>query len=158
MFKSLLKNLSVIVVASLSLMSQANAANYVFNFGNVATVVNRDADVLTNFEFNDVFDLDLQEPVSLSILVGEVEEPSYNIIDETFKYGFYDAENNLITSPFNLTPGKYQLRVSGAVDGFSGGQYFLNANVVTPVPEADKGILLMVGLLMIGLVSLRKAH
>lgn len=158
MFTNWLKNVSMVTVAACAFMGQAQAANFVFNFGNVITVVNRDADVLTNFEFNDVFDLDLQEPVSLSILVGEVEEPTYNIIDETFKYGFYDAEDNLITSPFNLTPGKYQLRVSGTVDGFSGGQYFLNANVVTPVPEADKGILLMVGLLMIGLVSLRKAH
>lgn len=157
MFKNWLKNVSMIAVAWCAFMGQAQATNYdfVFNMGAVATIVNRDADVLTNFEFNDVFELDLREPVSLSISVGEVEDDVYNIIDNTLSYGFYDSQNNFISTPVNLLPGLYQLRVSGTAYGFGGGQYFVNA-FTTPVPEADAALMMLVGLMMMSLVSIRK--
>jgi hypothetical protein len=160
MFMHWLKKLSIVTAAMIAFTGYAQATNVTLSYGttDLLGVVNRDAGVIGAFEFNDVFDLDLQVPASLSYFITEMPEAAYNIVDSTFTYGLYDVDNNLLATPSILTPGAYQLRVSGTADGFSGGQYFLSFNVTTPVPEPDLGLLMLVGLTMMGLVSLRKSH
>lgn len=160
MFMHWLKNLSIVSATVFAFAGYANATNVALSYGtsDLLVPVNRDAGVLGEFTFNDVFDLDLQVPASLSFLITEIEDASYNIIDSSFSYGLYDIDNNLLTTPSILTPGAYQLRVTGKADGFSGGQYFLSFNVTSPVPEPDLGLMMLFGLTMLGLVSLRKSH
>lgn len=160
MFMHWLKKLSIVAASVFMFAGYAQATNVTLSYGNtdLLVAVNRDAGVTGPFNFTDVFDLDLTVPASFSFLISELEEPAYNIVNGSFSYGLYDISNNLLTTPSILTPGAYQLRVSGTADGFLGGQYFLSLNVATPVPEPKLGFMLLVGLGIIGLVSLRKSH
>jgi len=160
MFMHWLKKLSIVSVAVFAFAGYAHATNVTLSYGtsDLLVAVNRDAGVVGEFTFNDVFDIDLQVPASLSFLITELPEPAYNIVDSSFSYGLYDLSDNLVTTPSILTPGAYQLRVTGKADGFSGGQYFLSFNVTTPVPEPDLGSMMLFGLTLMGLVSLRKLH
>ena len=160
MFMHWLKKLSIVTATVIAFTGYAQATNVTLSYGNTNLVVpvNRDAGVVGEFTFNDVFDLDLQVPASLSFLIAEMPEAAYNIVNGSFNYGLYDISNNLVSTPSVLTPGAYQLRVSGIADGFKGGRYYLNFNVTTPVPEPDLGLLMLAGLAMMGLVSLRKSH
>jgi hypothetical protein len=155
-----LKKLSIITATVIAFTGHAQATNVTLSYGNTNLVVpvNRDAGVIGEFAFSDVFDLDLQVPASLSFLITEMPEAVYSIVDSSFNYGLYDISNNLVATPSVLTPGTYQLRVSGIADGFKGGRYYLNFNVTTPVPEPDLPLLILAGLTMMGLVSLRKSH
>lgn len=152
-----LKKLSI-AASFFAFASYAQATSVTLSYGNtdLLVAVNRDAGVTGAFNFSDVFDLDLTVPASFNFLISELEEPAYNIVNGSFSYGLYDISNNLVTTPSILTQGAYQLRVSGTADGFFGGQYFLSLNVSTPVPEPEQGLMLLVGLCMIGMVSLRK--
>jgi hypothetical protein len=160
MFMHWLKKLSIVSAAVFVFAGHASATNLTLSYGttNHLAIVNRDAGVLDEFTFNDVYDLDMQVAGVFSLLTTEIEDASYNIVDSSFSYGLYDIDNNLLTTPSILTPGAYQLRVTGKADGFSGGQYFLSFNVTTPVPEPDLGLMMLFGLTMMGLVSLRKSH
>lgn len=158
MSKHWLNKLLVAAVSVLSFMSFAHATNVTLSYGNTDLLVpvNRDAGVTGAFNFTDIFDLDLTVPASFKFLITELEEPAYNIVNSSFSYGLYDVSNNLVTTPTILTPGSYQLRVSGTADGFLGGQYFLSASVSTPVPEPDLSAFMLFGLSMIGFLVLRK--
>lgn len=160
MFMHWLKKISIVSAALFAFAGHANATSLTLSYGTTdyLATVNRDAGVDDAFTFSDIYDLDMQVAGKLSFLITEIEDASYNIINDTFSYGLYDVDNNLVTTPSILTPGLYQLRVTGSADGFSGGQYYLSFNVSTPVPEPDLGLLMLVGLAMMGLVSLRKSH
>jgi len=160
MFMHWLKMLSIVTATVIAFTGHAQATNLTLSYGssNLVVPVNRDAGVVGEFTFNDVFNLDLQVPASVSFLITEMPEAVYHIVDDSFNYGLYDISNNLVTMPSILTPGAYQLRVSGIADGFKGGRYYLRFNVTTPVPEPDLTLLMLAGLTMMGLVSLRKSH
>lgn len=160
MFMHWLKKLSIVSAALFAFAGHANATSLTLSYGTTdhLAIVNRDAGVEDAFTFNDIYDLDMQVAGNFSFLIYEIEDGSYNIINDTFSYGLYDLENNVVTTPSILAPGLYQLRVTGSADGDSGGQYYLSFNVTNPVPEPDLGLLMLAGLTMMGLVSLRKSH
>ncbi len=161
-----LKKLSIVGVSFIAFMSNANATNVTLSYGEtpLLVAVNRDAGIVGAFTFTDVYDLYIDPSLTFSLpftfQVTEIEEPAYNIVNGTLTYGLYDSTNSLLTGPYLLTAGQaYQVRVSGTADGFFGGQYLLSTNVsTTPVPEPDISLVMLVGLGMIGLVSLRKSH
>lgn len=160
MVKHGLRKLLVVALSMFSFMSFAHATNVTISYGNHDQLVpvNRDAGVTGAFNFTDIFDLDVTVPASFKFLITELEEPVYNIVNSSFSYGLYDVSNNLVTTPTILTPGSYQLRVSGTADGLLGGQYFLSTSVATPVPEPDLSAFMLFGLSMIGFVILRKSR
>lgn len=159
MFNHWFKKLSIVAISFFAFSNYAQATNVSLSYGNtdLLVAVNRDAGVTGSFNFTDIFNLDLTVPASFNFVISELEEPAYNIVNGSFSYGLYDISNNLLTTPSILTPGAYQLRVSGTADGFFGGQYFLSLNVTSPVPEPDLGLVLLAGFCMIGWVSLRKS-
>lgn len=158
MFKHWLKKISIVAISLFAFANYAQATNVTLSYGNtdLLVAVNRDAGVTGSFNFTDIFNLDLTVPASFSFIISELEEPAYNIVNGSFSYGLYDISNNLLTTPSILTPGAYQLRVSGTADGFFGGQYFLSLNVAA-VPEPDSLWVLLVGFGVIGLASFRKS-
>lgn len=160
MFMHWLKKLSIVSAALFAFAGHANATSLTLSYGTTdhLAIVNRDAGVEDAFTFSDIYDLDMQVAGNFSFLISEIQDDSYNIINDTFSYGLYDLENKLVTTPSILAPGLYQLRVTGSADGDSGGQYYLSFNVTNPVPEPDLGLLMLAGLTMMGLVSLRKSH
>lgn len=160
MFMNWLKKLSIASAALFVFAGNVNATSLILSYGTTdhLAIVNRDAGVEDAFTFSDIYDLDMQVAGNFSFQISEIQDDSYNIINDTFSYGLYDVDNNLVTMPSILTPGLYQLRVTGSADGDSGGQYYLSFNVTNPVPEPDLGLLMLAGLTMMGLVSLRKSH
>lgn len=160
------------VLMTISGMANATSVNLGYGTTELTVAVNRDPSILTPFNFTDTYNLNVTTLTSFATTVTELEKnitvidggvPTnysvYNIVNPSFNYGLYDAMNNLVSNTSSLLPGQYQFRVSGTVDGLLGGQYFLGLSVasVTPVPEPELGFTMVLGLAMIGLVSLRKS-
>ena len=113
-----------------------------------------------SFSFEEIFSLNLTSPNYIFASITEDKTYSYyDINDSSLNYGLF--LNNAPVALSNTTVygiGAYELRVSGTATGSSGGQYFLNINVsTTPVPEPSSGLVTMLGLGLIGVVSIRKS-
>lgn len=166
MFIHWLKNLSIVTAAAFAFSGYAQATNVTLSYGEtpILAVVKRDAgvsDPSEPFNFTDIYDLyidpDLTFTLPFTFQATAYDEPGYHLAEETLTFGLYDASNTLLTGPYLLSAGNsYQLRVTGTADGFFGGKYFLATNLTTPVPEPDLGSMLLFGLTIMGLVSLRK--
>ncbi len=167
MFIHWLKNLSIVTAAAFAFSGYAQATNVTLSYGEtpILAVVKRDAgvsDPSEPFNFTDIYDLyidpDLTFTLPFTFQATAYDEPGYALTAGTLTYGLYNAANTLLTGPYFLSPGEsYQLRVSGTAEGFFGGKYFLSTNVSTPVPEPDLGLVMLAGLGMISVVTLRKS-
>lgn len=162
-----LKNLSLVTAAAFAFSSYAQATNVTLSYGEtpVLAVVKRDAgisDPSEPFDFTDIYDLyidpDLTFTLPFTFKATAYDEPGYKLTPFTLTFGLYNSANTLLTGPYLLSPGEsYELRVSGTAEGLFGGKYFLSTNVSTPVPEPDLGLVMLAGLGMIGVVTLRKS-
>lgn len=168
MFMHWLKNLSIATAAVFVFSGYAHATNVTLSYGEtpVLAVVKRDvgvSDPSEPFNFTDVYDLYIDPDITFTLpftfKATAYDEPGYALAAGSLTYGLYNAANTLLNGPYFLSPGEsYQLRVSGTAEGFLGGKYFLSTNVTTAVPEPDLGSMLLFGIAMMGLVSLRKLH
>jgi hypothetical protein len=120
--------------------------------------VSRDPSVSNPFSFEEIFTLDLTEAKYITATVTEDKRFSYyNIDDSSLSLGLY-FENQLIALNNSTIygPGAYEIRVSGVATGSAGGQFFLNYNIAA-VPEPSSGLVMMLGLGLLGVVSIRKS-
>jgi hypothetical protein len=167
MFMHWLKKLSIVTAAAFVFSGYAQATNVTLSYGEtpVLAVVKRDAGVSEPsepFNFTDIYDLyidpDLTFTLPFTFKATAYDELGYMLTPNTLSFGLYNSSDNLLTGPYLLSPGEsYQLRVSGTAEGILGGKYFLSTNVSTPVPEPDLGLVMLAGLGMIGVVTLRKS-
>lgn len=122
--------------------------------------VSRDPSVSNPFSFEEIFTLDLTEAKYITATVTEDKRFSYyDIDDNSLSLGLYFG-NQLIALNSNTFygPGAYEIRVTGVATGSAGGQFFLNYNVsATPVPEPSSALVMMLGLGLLGAVSVRKS-
>lgn len=59
----------------------------------------------------------------------------------------------------NLSAGDYYFSMSGTPTGDAGGQYNYSINIVaTPVPEANKAMMMLMGAMLLTMVSLRRTR
>lgn len=167
MFMHWLKKLSIVTAAAFVFSGYAQATNVTLSYGEtpVLAVVKRDAGVSEPsepFNFTDIYDLYIDPDITFTLpftfKATAYDEPGYMLTPNTLSFGLYNSANILLTGPYILSPGEsYELRVSGTAEGFFGGKYFLSTNVSTPVPEPDLGLVMLAGLGMIGVVTLRKS-
>lgn len=167
-FKNLLLATSL-VSASFAGNAYASTATIGVGTTELTVVAPRPSTVTGAFTFTDFYNLTLTGPASFSAYVSEIEKDVtfmagggfytyniYNIDNTTFKFGLYDASNNLVTNTSSLGAGTYQFRVTGSATGALGGQYFVGLNV-SAVPEPEMALSMLFGLAAIGAVVRRKA-
>lgn len=59
----------------------------------------------------------------------------------------------------NLGAGDYYFSISGTPTGIAGGQYNYSINIVaTPVPEANKAMMMLMGAMLLTMVSVRRSR
>jgi hypothetical protein len=165
------KMLLATALVSTAFAGNAYAATASIGYGNteLTVVAPRPSAVTGAFTFTDLYNLTLTGPSSFSAYVSEIEKDLtfvvggsfytnsvYNINNTTFKFGLYDASNNLVSDTSSLLAGNYQFRVTGSATGALGGQYFIGLNV-SAVPEPEMALSMLFGLAAIGAVVRRKA-
>lgn len=164
MFMHWFKKLSIITASFFAFSNAVYATDVNLSYGLTQGVyaVSRDAQV-GSFSFEDTFNLNLQVPAYFSFSILEDKtDPAYDIVDGTLSYALYQGSSTTPVSFTNNTlfgTGLYKLLVTGTASGQFGGQYFLNINVSSaPVPEPDMNLVMLLGLTIVGLVSLRKSQ
>ncbi|MGQ2965491.1 MAG: FxDxF family PEP-CTERM protein [Methylophilus sp.] len=158
MFKQWLKIALIPAFAFAGTSYAASPLNYGLNEERIT--VSRGTSDLGSFSFEEIFTLDLSEAKYITATVTEDKRFSYyNIDDNSLSLGLY-FENQLIDLNDNTfyAPGAYEIRVRGIATGSAGGQFFLNVNVATtPVPEPSSGMVMLLGIGLLGVVSIRKS-
>jgi hypothetical protein len=159
MFKQWLKIALIPAFAFAGTSYAGSPLNYGLNVEKVP--VSRDPLETNPFSFEEIFTLDLAEAKYITAKVTEDKEfpDVYDIVDNSLSLGLY-FENQLIALNNNTIygPGSYEIRVTGVASGPFGGQFFLNYNVsATAVPEPSSGLVMMLGLGLLGVVSIRKS-
>ncbi|MFD0912588.1 PEP-CTERM sorting domain-containing protein [Methylophilus luteus] len=158
MFKQWLKIALIPAFAFAGTSYAGSPLNYGLNQERVT--VSRAPSQLGSFSFLEIFTLDLTDANYITATVTEDKRFSvYDIVDNSLNLGLY-FNNQLIALNDNTLygPGAYEIRVNGVATGSAGGQFFLNYNVsTTAVPEPSSALFMMLGLGLLGVVSVRKS-
>jgi sensor histidine kinase YesM len=158
MFKQWLKIALIPAFAFAGTSYAASPLNYGLNQERVP--VSRLSSDLTPFSFEKIFTLDLEEARYITAIVTEDKEFSfYDIVDNSLNLGLYFEDQQIALNSNTLYgPGAYEIRVTGIASGSEGGQFFLNYNIsTTAVPEPSSGLVMLLGLGLLGVVSVRKS-
>lgn len=110
--------------------------------------------------FLDVYNFSVAEVTNVAIgaVSNEIDNPLFGSIlsIEGLKMGLFSASNPGLLA-FPLAPGDYFVEVSGKADGRFGGAYLFSiATPVTPVPEPELWLSLIVGGSLVAAVAARR--
>jgi hypothetical protein len=135
----------------------ASATTADFNYGYKSLDVNPAAGT---FEDSYTFELIGFSSITYNVLEIPQSFEGISIYDfSSFTYGLFNSSNIQISDSSSLDAGIYTLKISGETSGILGGYYRINATVASlPVPEPDTSMMVLFGLSMIGLASLRKSY
>lgn len=161
-----LKNLALCLFFSV-FAATANAEAINFNYGVVSLNVNPSVGPFTHsytFELLGLSSVDY----TITKIIQDTEPDEngevislYNFQNDLagFNYGLYDESDSLVTDSSSLSAGTYTFKIAGIATGLYGGYYNFRASANSlPVPEPEMSMLFLLGLSMIGLVSLRRSH
>ncbi|MGP1718143.1 MAG: FxDxF family PEP-CTERM protein [Methylophilus sp.] len=161
-----LKNLALCLFFSVFAAS-ANAEAIDFNYGVVNLDVNPSVGSFEHFYTFELFGLSRIDysisKIFKDFSLGENQEAIviYDFQDDLagFNFGLYDEDGALVTDSSSLSAGEYTFKIAGIATGLYGGHYNFTANAISlPVPEPEMSVLFLLGLSMIGWVSLRRSH
>lgn len=161
-----LKNLAICLFFS-AFAVHANADSIDFNYGVVSLNVNPSVGSFSHLYTFELLALSKVDYTITKIIQDTPPDEDGNVISiynfqndlAGFNYGLYDQTDSLVTDASSLSAGTYTFKIAGIATGLYGGYYNFRANAtLLPVPEPDMSMMFLLGLSMIGLVSLRRSH
>ena len=145
-------------------LASGSASATTFNAGTLTTTPYTNAAMVSPGTFTDIYTfaigaLPTAVASTVSLDLGVPGTP-FNFLHITgLTLSLYDSSNFFLGSaPLNLTatlsPGNYEMRVSGLADGTSGGGYGF---AIAAIPEPGQWLMLLAGIAMLGVMVRRRA-